>query len=180
MRARKLAIAGSTVFIALLFIAGMLGVRLLCVAPISAKDQSADRTPISKPDHVLLPGSETAIYAKYYLADPKAVVQSWQPSGDDLRGLEANLPQISSMKENGRGPAWRIENPTQYFRQYLAIVQSGKRQIFVNAFCRATEGDSEGWHHNLQIVYDGGTCYWQVFYDPLTQKFSNLMINGVA
>jgi len=176
MRARKLAIAG----LVLLVIAGVSGARLLRVAPLPTKDESANRRPMSKSDSVLLPAKETATYIKYYLVNPQIPVQSWQPTAADLDGLEANLPQISNLKENVPGPGRRIDNPNKYFRQYLGIVQSGKKQIFVNAFCGGPVSDSDEWRHNLQIVYDGGKCFWQAWYDPATQKFSNLMINGVA
>ena len=180
MRARKWVVAGSLVFIALAFIAGALGLRLLRVAPLPAKDQSANRSPMSKPDSVLLPASETAAYVKYYLVNPEIPVQSWQPTEAELEGLGANLPQISNLKENGPGPGRRIDHPNVYFRQYLPIVQSGKKLIFVNASCGIGVDDSDEWRHHLQVVYDGGKCFWQAFYDPLTQKFSNLKINAVA
>ena len=180
MHARKWVVAGSLVFIAFAFIAGALGLRLLRIAPLPNKDQRAARPPISGPDYVVLPESETAAYVKYYLANPGIAVQSWQPSDADLKGLEANLPQVSNLKENGTGPGRHIDHPNEYFRQYLPIVQSGRRQIFVNAFCREERDYSDEWRQRLHIVYDGGKCYWQAFYDPLTQKFSNLLINGVA
>jgi hypothetical protein len=180
MRARKWVVAGSLVFIALVFIAGALGLRLLCFTPLPTKDQVTDRRQMSKPVHILLSGSETAAYAKLLSANPDFTIQSWQPTEADLEGLEANLPQVSNLKENGPGPGSRIDHPNEYFRQYLAIVQSGKKLIFVNASCGIGVDDSDEWRHHLQIATDGGKCFWQAFYDPLTQKFSNLMINGVA
>jgi hypothetical protein len=63
-------VAGSLVFIAFAFIAGALGLRLLRIAPLPNKDQRAARPPISGPDYVVLPESETAAYVKYYLANP--------------------------------------------------------------------------------------------------------------
>jgi len=94
--------------------------------------------------------------------------------------MEANLPQISDLKENGPGPGRRIDHPNEYFRQYLPIVQSGKKLIFVNASCGIGVDYSDEWRHHLQFATDGGKCFWQAFYDPFTQRFSNLLINGVA
>jgi hypothetical protein len=176
MRNWKLVVA-SLVF---LLIAGAFGAWRLRIAPLPTIGQSANRLPVLKRDSVLLPVSETDAYIKFYLGDAKAAVQSWQPSQVDLDGLEENQPQISNLRENVPGPARRIDNPNMYFHQYLAIVQSGKKQIFVNAMCRTAGDDTDDWRHHLQIVYDGGDCFWQAFYDPATQKFSNLMINGRA
>jgi len=84
MRARNWVVAGSLVFIALVFIAGAVGLRLLRITPLPTKDQVTERLQMSKPDHILLPGSETAAYVKNYLVNPEIPVQSWQPSEVDL------------------------------------------------------------------------------------------------
>jgi hypothetical protein len=164
----------------LLLLAGAFSARHFCIAPLPTIGQSANRPSVLKPDSVLLPSSETDAYIKYYLVDAKATVQSWSPSQVDLDGLKANLPHISDLKESVPGPGRRIDNPNKYFRQYLAIVLSGKKQIFVNAMCEPVGDGSDDWRRHLQIVYDGGECFWQAFYDPATQKFSNLIINGRA
>ncbi|HEV2133903.1 MAG TPA: hypothetical protein VGR47_06530 [Terracidiphilus sp.] len=130
-----------------------------------------------KPGHVLLPPSETAVYTHYYLRNPSISVMSWQPSRADLATLEAALPQISRMKAQPRDPR-HIADPNRYFLQYLPIVQRGKKQIFVSAFCDAPAGDK--WRSHLYIVVDGGECYWQVYFDPTSGKFVNLIINGRA
>jgi hypothetical protein len=152
--------------------------RRFCIAPFPVMGQSTNQPPVLKPDSVLLPASEIDTYIKFYLGKTKDAVQSWQPSQADLDGLERNLPQISSLKENVPGPGKHSENPEKYFRQYLAIMQSEKKKIFVNAVCGTAGDNTDNWRHHLQIVCDGGNCYWQAFYDPATQKFSNLMING--
>ena len=164
----------------LVLIASAFCAKRFRISPLPAIGQSAYQPPSLKPGSVLLPASEIDSYIKFYLGETKDAVLSWQPSQVDLDNLENNLLQISSMRENVPGPGRHIDDPNKYFRQYLAIIQSGKMQIFVNAMCTNAGNDSDEWHHHLQIVYDGGNCYWQVFYDPATQKFSNLMINGRA
>ncbi|MGA9071239.1 MAG: hypothetical protein WB424_13335 [Terracidiphilus sp.] len=154
--------------------------RRFCIAPFQVMGQSTNQPPVLKLGSALLPASEIDTYIKFYLGETKDAVQSWQPSQADLDSLERNLPQISSLKENVPGPGRHIENPEKYFRQYLAIMQSEKKKIFVNAMCVNETNDSNEWRNHLEIVYDGGNCYWQAFYDPATQKFSNLMINGLG
>jgi hypothetical protein len=127
--------------------------------------------------HVLLPASETAAYARYYLAIPGLPVGSWQPDQADMDSLEAALPQISGMNRPSPDPR-HIDNLGRYFLQYLPIVQRGRKRIFVNAFCYPPRGVD--WRSRLYVVIDGGDCYWQAYYDPAIGKFSNLMINGRA
>jgi len=164
----------------LLLIASAFSARRFYILPLSTIGQSVNRSLVLKPDSVLLPATETDAYIKFYLGDAKAAVQSWQPSQVDLDGLDQNLPHISNLRENVPGPGRRIDSPNKYFRQYLAIVQNGKKQIIVNAMCGTAVDDSDKGRHHLQIVSDGGDCFWQAFYDPVMQKFSNLMINGRA
>lgn len=142
-------------------------------------------SPVRKPnqssnpglDHVLLPASETAAYARYYLRIPGLPVRSWEPDRGNLAALEAALPQIKGLNAQAHDPR-HIPDPDRYLLQYLPIIQRGKKRIFVNAFCHAPT-DVE-WRSHLYVVVDGGECYWQVYYDPSDGKFSNLIINGRA
>ena len=132
MRIGKLRIAALVLFA---FIAIGLEVRHLRVAPLPAKAHPAGLKPIASPPFALLPESETANYVKYFSADPKSEVQSWEPTVADIDGLEANLPQISTMSESGPGQSRHIDDPKQYLRQYIAIVEAGKQKIFINSLC---------------------------------------------
>ena len=131
-------------------------------------------------DYVLLPEGEASTYAKLFSASSKTDVQSWEPTVADIESLEANLVLIPTLSENVAGSTRHIDKPEQYFRQYLAVVQHGKRWIFVNALCRIDERDSDAWRKHLEMIVDGGECYWQAWYDPATRRFSNLLVNGVA
>jgi hypothetical protein len=103
---------------------------------------------------------------------------SWKASQADLDGLEANLPLISKLEILGWGSKIHIDRPEQYYRQYVAVLVSGKRMIFVNAFRDAQ--DFSDWHDRLLIVVDGDIGYWQVLYNPATKQFFNLRINARA
>jgi len=177
MRIGKLRIAALVLFA---FVAIGLEVRHLRVALLPAKAHPAGLGRIASPAFALLPESETANYAKYFSADPKSKVQSWEPTVAEIDGLEANLPQISTMSESGPGPSRHIDDPRHYFRQYMAIVVAGKQKIFINSLCSIGAEDSNRWRKQLEIASDGGTCFWQAIYDPSTQNFSNLRINGRA
>jgi hypothetical protein len=173
MRLGKLRIVG----LALVgLIAAGLELRHFRVAPLARTARVAS----FKPDFALLPENEAIAYSKLFGENPKTKVESWEPTVADIEGLEANLPQVSTLKESGSGPSRQIDDPHRYLRQYLAIVQDGKPRIFVNALCTINSDDSNLWRKHLELASDGGTCFWQALYDPSTKRFSNLMINGVG
>jgi hypothetical protein len=153
-----------------------LELRHLRVSPLPRTARVASFTP----DFALLPENEAVAYSKLFGENSKTKVESWEPTVADIEGLEANLPQISALRESGSGPSRHIDDPHRYLRQYLAIVQDGKPRIFVNALCTINADDSKLWRKHLELASDGGTCFWRALYDPSTQRFSNLMINGVG
>jgi hypothetical protein len=128
---------------------------------------------------VLLPSSEArAVSSRYARERAEKFDGSWNPAKADLDGLESNLSQISDMTIYGWDSKIRIDHPTQYFRQYVAVRIAGQKRIFVNAFC--DEKPPFYWRDRLYVVIDGATCYWQVMYDPATKQFTNLRINARA
>ena len=177
MRIGKLRI---TILVILCFIAIFLVVRRRHHTPASPPSQHGNSGTRAGIEYVLLPPSEVTTYAKVFSGDPKAEVQSWEPTVADIEGLEANLPQISSLTESKSDSRRHIDDPRSYIRQYVAIMQAGKPQIFVNAFCSNEAPGFNEWHRRLEVVADGGTCFWHAVYDPSTEKFSDLEINGRA
>ena len=130
-----------------------------------------------KPDFVLLPESEVATFAQTF-ADPKPRVESWEPTVGDIDDLKSNLAQISALSSKEPDTNRHIDHPDQYFRQYLAVVVNGKKIIFVNAMCSVDAG--QHWRKRLALANDGGRCFWHAIYDPATQTFSELNINGLG
>jgi hypothetical protein len=100
----------------------------------------------------------------------------WQPTKEDIAGLEANLEQVSHMNDENRpaNNAVHINRPELYFRQYVGIFQDGKKGIYVNAFCAAPPSY---WRERLVEIYDGYTCVWQAVYDPSVKRFVSLRIS---
>lgn len=170
----------SVAVLLLLVVAIALEFRHLRIASLPASGQHGklDHNAISH--YALLPAGEAATYAKLFSASSTTDVRSWEPTVADIEGLEANLVQVPALSENVAGSTRHIDKPDQYFRQYLAVVQHGKRWIFVNSLCRIDEHDSDAWRKHLEMIDDGGECYWQAWYDPATRRFSNLLVNGVA
>jgi hypothetical protein len=107
-----------------------------------------------------------------------AVQTTWSPTKVDIDDAEANISQVAILKAEGWSSMIQIDHPERYFRQYVPVRRAGKRVLYLNAFC--DENTPAYWRKRLVIVTDGGTCYWQAFYDPATKKYSHLTINGRA
>ena len=108
---------------------------------------------------------------------PRGIVATqgaWSPSPTVIAKAESSISQIATLSSNY--PRVHIDHPDAYFRQYVPIRRAGHRLLYVNGFCEAPSY----WRTQLVIVMDGGTCYWQALYDPATDRYSSLTINGRA
>lgn len=108
---------------------------------------------------------------------PRGIVASqgtWSPSTADISKAERDIAQIATLPANYARV--HIDHPDSYFRQYVPIRQAGRKLLYVNAFCEAPTY----WRTQLVIVSDGGTCFWQALFDPETDTYSNLTVNGRA
>ncbi len=103
----------------------------------------------------------------------------WTPTEADILALEANLEPF--LAENAE--LFRREPPIEtwlpdYARQYYGFVRDGEQFIYGNFLCaRDLLLDHP---EDIVIVMDGGDCFFQLIYQPTTQAFSNLMVNGDA
>ncbi|MGD0902786.1 MAG: hypothetical protein ABR924_07575 [Terracidiphilus sp.] len=159
MRARKWVVAG-----------------LLVLLTYSGRAQQEQRS-------ALLPASEVkGVAARYPKTGPNRITGAWEPTKADIDGLEANLHQISDLSRRSASPSLRIEHPENYIRQYVGVLQAGKKRIFVYASCGFNGNQpppSPFWRDHLIFVSDGGNCVWQSLYDPSSKTFLELRINGV-
>ena len=130
----------------------------------------------SGPDFALLPASEIEPWSKYFAPGSRA--EGWEPTLGDMNDLEANLAQITTLSNSDPDPSRRIDNPAEYYRQYVAVRIDGKRRIYLNALCSVDQ--DANWRKRLIVVLDGGKCFWHAMYDPSTRTFSNLTVNGRA
>ena len=159
MRIRKLSIAGLLIF--------------LLVSVHGQQEQLS----------VLLPASEAKfVAASYPKSGPNRITGTWAPTKTDIDGLEANLHQITDLSRKGKYSWMLIEHPDKYFRQYVGVVQSGQKRIYVNAFCGFNNGTlaPKDWRNRLIHISDGGNCVWRSLYDNTSKTFLELSINGLA
>jgi len=92
---------------------------------------------------------------------------TWVPSDEDIRRMESEFGQLKEV----------YGGALQYYRQYVGLIQKGKRTIYINAF----PGDRppRRWKEQAYGVCDGGGGYWGVSFDVLTSKFFDYSENGI-
>jgi hypothetical protein len=96
----------------------------------------------------------------------------WEPSDADIKIVESHLDQVSRSTSD-RGS---LKGPTDYFRQYVGVIVSGRKLIYLNAIGLSDAG--AGWKTRFVSVCDGGESFWGAIYDPATGKFADLHKNG--
>ena len=131
-------------------------------------------SPALNPNGVIFSAKQTERELSYIA--PQAI-GAWTPTAAEVAKLEAALPAFLQNAKNDwlrpDPPIWEREPDTM--RQYLGIVEDGAEVIYANFFCNAHDDD---WHNELVMVMDGGDCYFQVKYDPGTDKFFDFSVNG--
>lgn len=117
-----------------------------------------------------------------FVSPHEAIWQGCEYSQTSLllaRPLPAGVKKCRVLRKEGaklgRSPLkdWR-----DYTFQYQGREISGKRYVFVNALCKKM--DKQELQKNFYEVLDGGSCYFNVKYDPQKDAFFELYINGEA
>jgi hypothetical protein len=109
----------------------------------------------------------------------------WTPTLADVKALERNLPGYLREKLGDKPqdrssagpesiPLWK--KAPLYLRQYVGTTREGQRFIYAHFFCDTIPD----WRTTPIMIFDGGDCYFQVFYDVKTGRFEGLMLNGIA
>ena len=108
----------------------------------------------------------------------------WQPQDSLIRSLEDRLlPLLDSILPlaNLRGQRVRTPPSTAYHRQYLGVVQDGRRLVYVNGFQLNTHAERDlgpdYWCSRPIVVCDGGAEFFGVLYDATRGRFERLEFN---
>lgn len=99
----------------------------------------------------------------------------WTPSQEQVDKLEKKLPAYLKDQSSTHSKPLKIDLP-KYKRQYFGYNLSGKKVIYVNAFCNYFDY----WKTTFVFVDDGGQCFFQATYDPESDKFVSFSVNGDA
>lgn len=101
---------------------------------------------------------------------------SWVPGAETISRIKEQIEpfvQAQARKEGRELREW-----VTYTFQYQGREEKGKKFVFVNALCFI----DQRWQLSKQmiLVYDGGTCFFNLRYDAEKDKLFGLIINGEA
>ena len=92
--------------------------------------------------------------------------------------LKTKLSKINSNKHSQTSSCPNIEKYlNKYFRQYFGFINNrGENVVWINMFWN--KDLNENAKHNLIIVSDGCSYYWDIEVNIATEALKNLAING--
>jgi hypothetical protein len=111
----------------------------------------------------------------------------WMPTTSQLREVEHSLPTFLSKELESR-PSLRelhevIALEPKYRRQYVGMIENGRKVIWVNCIPQTSEEGVDpfaNWSREIIDVSDGGSSFWGVVYDLEKHSFDKLILNGSA
>lgn len=92
----------------------------------------------------------------------------FRPSQKEIAIIDKSIRDVSKLKAKCCFGD-KIEQPEDFTRQYIGYYNQGRRLIYVNAFPKGFES---------VMACGGGPYFWGVSYDPSSEKFFDLAING--
>lgn len=105
---------------------------------------------------------------------PANVSQFWNPSAEQIQKLESLLPGYLRHRSSGERS---IPGDVDYHRQYVGIVVGGKRRIYGN-FYPASVAVYFDEKSTPVVVCDGGAVFWGIVFEPESNDFLDLQVNG--
>jgi len=100
---------------------------------------------------------------------------TWQPDQAQLADAKARLQPYVAAEAKARND--ELSPWSDYTFQYQGREISGRNLIYVNAFCIEPPDDVK---ENIVFVFDGGTCFFEAYYDPKVKAFVSVRFNGLA
>ena len=100
---------------------------------------------------------------------------TWSPDANVVSEAASKLHAYAEQQASAKGFAlqqWPI-----YTFQYQGRDLSGHHVLYINAFCGQPPAYAKA---QLVQVFDGGTCYFSAYYDPVKKQFVGIVFNGVA
>jgi len=100
----------------------------------------------------------------------------WHPSPEVTLRLQTELePAIAKLAGNKfeRFRPWH-----EYKFQFQGRRKDSQQYVFISALCNAYE--MRDLTEKFVVVFDGGSCFYEVKYDPKSQRFYDLLVHGEA
>jgi hypothetical protein len=157
----------------LVFLSGVFGVAV-CQQRAAKLNEPFEVIKTEEFEGVIIPREKAVGFMKAFSGiDEK---EAWTPGRNSVLKLEERIESYLKKAAAKRSPdLW--SKLAKYRRQYVGVMRSGRKVIFVNFFCDAFNAD---WKANPVVVDDGGDCFFNLLYDPGSSAFSDLQINGEA
>jgi hypothetical protein len=188
MKFKDLPLKMSSLLLLLSLLLGCNAIQPAATAPASPTPVPATATPPALPATATPPAAETnqlivsdefqgVIFTREKAEADQPVYQAegyWTPTETDILNLESALaPYLEqAAPQDYPGP---LKDLTEYKRQYAGLLKDGRQLIWVNFFCQVDQID---WQQEFVFVADGGSCYFELKYNPQTNEFSDLSIHG--
>lgn len=159
---------------------GALLLSMIIIAPAVTGARSArDETPYievktEKFEGVIVPLARASDFVRNLTGSTQG--KFWEPGRDDVLLFEEGLEDHLRKARDRRSPElWRKLG--SYKRQYVGVMENGRKVIYANFFCDALRIN---WTTRPVAVEDGGDCYFQIKYEVETKRYRDLHINGEA
>jgi hypothetical protein len=118
-------------------------------------------------------------------------LKRFTPSLFEIKELERLLSQqikfINQNKPNQNHQPLIHRNLGKYKRQYIGFYNEiGERIIYINFLWKGYKdhdldgNEIEPWKTEWLQIFDGGSHYWQIKYNPELKMFFDFSVNGVA
>jgi hypothetical protein len=157
----------------IVFLSGIFSVAV-CQQSAAKPDEPFEVVKTEEYEGVIIPRERAEGFMKAFsVTDEK---EAWTPDRNSVLKLEERIESYLKKAAAKRSPGlW--SKLAKYRRQYIGVTRSGRKVIFVNFFCDAFDAD---WKTRPVVVDDGGDCFFNLLYDPVSSTFSGLQINGDA
>jgi hypothetical protein len=100
---------------------------------------------------------------------------AWSPSPTQVTEIQGGLKPFvlhQATEQRRKLPDW-----SSYTFQYQGRLDGGLKVVFINAFCISPPEHTQ---QQFVLVLDGGTCFFEVKYDPNKKRFFQLTFHGEA
>ncbi len=100
----------------------------------------------------------------------------WDPSPQMLTNLKTQIE--SYVRSQAKAQNRELRQWKDYTFQYQGQEEKGRKFIFINALCRPNH--QQALDKQIIVILDGGSCFFNLKYDPKRKVFFDLFINGEA
>jgi hypothetical protein len=114
--------------------------------------------------------------------------EMWKPEKTDLNKVNEILIDAINNNEFHFLKSKNISELKKNYRQYLCYTnEKGEKIVYVNSMCELyTDYDKNNkpikfdWKNEISKTSDGGSCYWNIKINLTTNKYYDLVINGIS